>query len=142
MDSSASVSWPPDHWPLHNAIAHILLDKRLKCICCNTRHLVTPLNAVCGYDGREALLAVTEQPIKATFRKYSVEFCVLYTSMGIEEGGEDGIFSVRLKKRIGSARMGNCSVITDFAFFPNFIDQGLTAKNEGQPPPQYPLDSR
>ena len=61
--------------------------------------------------------------------------------MGIKEGGDDGIFLVRLQKRIGSARMGNHSVITDFAFFPNFIDQGLTAKKEGQPPPQYPLDN-
>ena len=62
--------------------------------------------------------------------------------MGIEKGVEDGILSLHLQKKIGSARTGSCVVITDFAFFPNFIDQGLTAKNEGQPPPQYPLDSR
>ena len=29
-------------------------------------------------------------------------------------------------------------VVTDFAFFPNFIDQGMITKNEGQPPPIAP----
>ena len=142
MDSLASVSWPSDHWPLRNAIIHILLNNRLKGICCTPQQLVAPLNIVGGCDRREELLAVTEQLIKAAFRKCSVEFCVLYTSMGIEKGVEDGILSLHLQKKIGSARTGSCVVITDFSFFPNFIDQGLTAKNEGQPPPQYPLDSR
>ena len=53
MDTSASVPWPTDHWPLFNAIAHILLDKRLKGIRCTPRLLIMPLNAVGGYDGRE-----------------------------------------------------------------------------------------
>ena len=99
------------------------------------------MNAVGDYDGRDGLLAVSEPLIKGAFRNCSGEFCVSYNFMSIAEGGDDGIFSVRLQKRIGSARNGNRQVITDFSFFTNFIGEGLTAKREVQPPPQHPLDN-
>ena len=61
-------------------------------------HMVSVLNFAAGFDVRDEFFAINETLIKAAFRSCSKEFCISYKFMGIDKGGEDRVFSARVKK--------------------------------------------
>jgi len=98
-------------------------------------HMVSLLNFAAGFDGRDEFFAINETLIKAAFRSCSKEFCISYKFMGIDKGGEDRVFSARVKKRIGSSRSCNGTAVTDFAFFSSIIEDGMASKKESKQSP-------